>query len=234
MKKDDKIIKLFDEEGNEVSFNVVAFFDIVNPETDEKNEYVIVYEEGYSEDDTFALKVINGEDGEELLEAIDNEVELAAVQEAYNTIFIDIEALKESLKQKGYKLTPQRRSILDIIIEKEGMHLTVEEIYDEVKKVCPEIGLATVYRTVLLFEELNVIYKLDLNDGCSRYELVHEDEEHRHHHLICNKCKKVIEVQDDLLEELEERIRNTYGFDILDHSVKFFGICSECKNKEEK
>ena len=91
MKKDDKIIKLFDEEGKEVSFNVVAFFDIVNPETDEKNEYVIVYEEGYSEDDTFALKVINGEDGEELLEAIDNEVELAAVQEAYNTIFIDEE-----------------------------------------------------------------------------------------------------------------------------------------------
>ena len=91
MKKDDKIIKLFDEEGNEVSFNVVAFFDIVNPETDEKNEYVIVYEEGYSEDDTFTLKVINGEDGEELLEAIDNEVELAAVQEAYNTIFIDEE-----------------------------------------------------------------------------------------------------------------------------------------------
>lgn len=91
MKKDDKIIKLFDEEGNEVSFNVVAFFDIVNPETDEKNEYVIVYEEGYSEDDTFALKIINGEDGEELLEAIDNEVELAAVQEAYNTIFIDEE-----------------------------------------------------------------------------------------------------------------------------------------------
>ena len=91
MKKDDKVIKLFDEEGNEVKFNVVAFFDIVNPETDEKNEYVIVYEEGYSEDDTFALKLINGEDGEELLEAIDNEVELAAVQEAYNTIFIDEE-----------------------------------------------------------------------------------------------------------------------------------------------
>lgn len=51
MKKDDKVIKLFDEEGNEVKFNVVAFFDIVNPETDEKNEYVIVYEDGYSEDD---------------------------------------------------------------------------------------------------------------------------------------------------------------------------------------
>ena len=147
---------------------------------------------------------------------------------------IDIDALKENLKQKGYKLTPQRRSILDIIIENEGKHLTVEEIYDEVKKVCPEIGLATVYRTVLLFEELNVLCKLDLNDGCSRYELVHDDEEHRHHHLICNNCKSVFEVEDDLLEDLEERIEKTYGFNILDHSVKFFGICSKCKEDIKK
>ena len=143
-------------------------------------------------------------------------------------ISININELKENLKEKGYKLTPQRRAILDIIIEKEGEHLTAEEIYDEVKKRCPDIGLATVYRTVLLLEEVNVIYKLDLNDGCSRYELVHSDEEHRHHHLVCNKCKRVYEVQDDLLEELEERIEKTYKFKILDHSVKFFGICSEC------
>lgn len=143
---------------------------------------------------------------------------------------ININELKESLKEKGYKLTPQRRAIVDIIIDKEGQHLTAEEIYDEVKKVCPDIGLATVYRTVLLLEEVNVIYKLDLNDGCSRYELVHSDEEHRHHHLVCNKCKKVFEVQDDLLEELEERIEKTYKFKILDHSVKFFGICSGCCN----
>lgn len=144
-------------------------------------------------------------------------------------ININIEELKEDLKEKGYKLTPQRRAILDIIIEKEGQHLTAEEIYDEVKKVCPDIGLATVYRTVLLLEEVNVIYKLDLNDGCSRYELVHGDEEHMHHHLVCNNCKKVLEVQDDLLDELEERIEKTYKFNILDHSVKFFGICSECQ-----
>ena len=81
--------------------------------------------------------------------------------------------LKENLKQKGYKLTPQRRSIVDIIIENEGKHLTAEEIYDKVKRDCPEIGLATVYRTILLLEELGVISRLDLNDGCSRYEIVH-------------------------------------------------------------
>ncbi|MGL5354902.1 MAG: Fur family transcriptional regulator [Clostridium sp.] len=144
---------------------------------------------------------------------------------------IDINILKEELKQKGYKLTPQRRAIVDTIIEKEGEHLTAEEIYDEVKKNCPEIGLATVYRTILLLEELGVICKLDLNDGCSRYEIVHKNEMHRHHHLVCNVCKSVTEVQDDLLEELEGVIEKSYCFKILDHSVKFFGLCKKCQEE---
>lgn len=144
----------------------------------------------------------------------------------------DFEILKEDLKKKGYKLTPQRRSIVDTIIKNEGKHLTAEEIYDEVKKDCPEIGLATVYRTILLLEEIGVIYKLDLNDGCSRYELAHAHETHRHHHLVCNECGKVYEVEADLLDELEEEIEKKYGFEILDHSVKFFGRCEQCKGKE--
>ena len=145
---------------------------------------------------------------------------------------IDMNALKEDLKKKGYKLTPQRRSIVDTIIKNEGKHLTAEEIYDEVKRDCPEIGLATVYRTILLLEELNVISRLDLNDGCSRYEIVHSDETHRHHHLVCNICHKVLVVQDDFLEELESNIENDYKFKILDHSVKFYGICDECQSKQ--
>lgn len=144
---------------------------------------------------------------------------------------LDFSVLKEELKQKGYKLTPQRRAIVDTIIEKEGEHLTTEEIYDEVKKNCPEIGLATVYRTIILLEELGVICKLDLDDGCSRYELVHKNEGHRHHHLVCNECKGVMEVQDDLLDELEEEVERSYGFKILDHSVKFFGVCRKCQSE---
>jgi len=144
---------------------------------------------------------------------------------------VDMNALKEDLKKKGYKLTPQRRSIVDTIIENEGQHLTAEEIYDKVKKGCPEIGLATVYRTILLLEELGVISRLDLNDGCSRYEILHSNETHRHHHLICNACHKVSEVQDDLLEELEISIEKQYRFKILDHSVKFYGICDECQKE---
>ena len=141
----------------------------------------------------------------------------------------EIEKLKLNLKEKGYKLTPQRRAIVDIIIQNAGSHLTTEELYDLVKTECPEIGLATVYRTVQLLEELGVVSKLDLNDGCYRYELVREDENHQHHHLICSQCGKVIEVQGDLLEILEHEIESKYDFKIKNHSVKFYGICSECK-----
>ncbi|MBV4418686.1 transcriptional repressor [Clostridium tyrobutyricum] len=146
----------------------------------------------------------------------------------------EIEKLKNSLKEKGYKLTPQRRAIVDMIIRNEGKHLTTEEIYDLVKKDCPEIGLATVYRTVQLLEDIGVICKLDLDDGCSRYEIVHEKEIHHHHHLICTKCSKIIEVPDHLLEDLESQIEKNYNFKILNHSLKFYGVCSECLKKSKK
>ncbi|MFD3156463.1 Fur family transcriptional regulator [Haloimpatiens sp. FM7330] len=143
-----------------------------------------------------------------------------------------IDKLKENLKEKGYKLTPQRRAILLTMINNEGKHLTAEELYDLVKEECPEIGLATVYRTIQLLEHLGVIYKLEFDDGCSRYELVNQNENHRHHHLICNKCGKVIEVKGDLLEEIEKSIESNYEFKIYNHSLKFYGLCKECMQKE--
>lgn len=87
MDKDLKQLELYDEDGNLVKLNVVAFFDMVNPDSEEKSEYVIVYDNNYTEEDIFALKVEVDEDGEDLLIPIDDEVELAAVQEAYDTIF---------------------------------------------------------------------------------------------------------------------------------------------------
>lgn len=143
----------------------------------------------------------------------------------------ELSKLKENLKIKGYKLTPQRRAIVEILVSNEGKHLTAEEIYDLVKVDCPEIGLATVYRTIVLLEELGIVTKLDLGDNCSRYELIHEEENHQHHHLICRNCSRVIEVEGDLLELLEQNIEQKYNFKIQDHSVKFFGLCSNCLDK---
>ena len=142
----------------------------------------------------------------------------------------EIIKLKDNLKEKGYKLTPQRRAIVDIMIENEGKHLTAEEIYDLVKVDCPEIGLATVYRTILLLEELRILSKIDLGDNCSRYELVHEEESHQHHHLVCTECGEIIEVEDDLLDALEDNNESKHNFKIINHSLKFFGICSNCQS----
>ncbi|HHW56731.1 MAG TPA: transcriptional repressor [Clostridia bacterium] len=144
----------------------------------------------------------------------------------------EVEKFKEKLKDKGYKLTTQRRVILDVIMENREKHLSSEEIYDLVRQKYPEIGLATVYRTLLLFEELGIVYKLNFDDGRNRYELYH-NEVHQHHHLICLKCGAVIEMEGDLLEDLEKAIEETKDFEILDHNVKFFGYCSKCRKKND-
>lgn len=143
----------------------------------------------------------------------------------------EMEKLKQQLKVEGYKLTPQRRAVLDVIIANEGKHLSTEEIYDIVKTDCPEIGLATVYRTLQLLEKMDVVYKMNFDDGCNRYELVHNDEDHQHHHLVCVSCGGVQEVEDDLLDAIEEKIEGNYNFKITNHNVKFFGYCSKCLNK---
>ncbi|MDI6618641.1 MAG: Fur family transcriptional regulator [Clostridiales bacterium] len=147
---------------------------------------------------------------------------------------MDISSLKKTLKDKGYKLTPQRRAVLEIIIENEGKHLSTEDIYELVKKDCPEIGLATVYRTLQLLEEMNMIFKLNLDDGKNRYELSHASEDHHHHHLICLKCGSVTEVEGDLLDALEKKVNEKYNFKVTNHILKFFGYCSKCRGEENK
>ena len=78
----------------------------------------------------------------------------------------EMNMLKEKLKQTGFKITPQRRAIIEILLDNSSKHLSSEEIYDLVKEKCPEIGLATVYRTMQLLDEVEVISKLNLDDGC--------------------------------------------------------------------
>lgn len=141
---------------------------------------------------------------------------------------------KELLKMNGLKVTIQRIAILEVLSNRPDKHLTAEEIYDCVKKQFPEIGLATVYRTIQMLSELNLIDKLNLDDGYVRYEIGKQDNRdlgHHHHHLICLDCGQVFMFQDDLLENLENKIQKTMDFEIVDHEVKLFGHCSNCRNK---
>jgi Fur family ferric uptake transcriptional regulator len=137
--------------------------------------------------------------------------------------------VEEKLHSGEYKLTPRREHILQVFLENKDKHLSAEEIYNLVKKRAPDVGLATVYRTLELFLDFDVIHSIDFGDGRKRYEFGQgEGEKHHHHHLICTRCGKIQEVTEDLLEELEARVNQAYDFIITDHQLKFFGYCKEC------
>lgn len=141
----------------------------------------------------------------------------------------DFDKIKEKLKSEGYKLTTQRIAILNVIMENSEEHLSSEEIHDYVKKEYPDIGIATVYRTLQLFEKLDIIYRVNFDDGFNRYELNMDSDSHQHHHLICMECGSITEVKLDLLENLEKGIEKETKFKIVDHNVKFFGYCKNCQ-----
>lgn len=134
---------------------------------------------------------------------------------------------------KEHKMTPQRRVVLEALMENTERHLSAEELYALAKDKDPEIGLATIYRTLDLLEELNILHKMNFGDGRSRYELCHLHSPHHHHHLICLNCSQIMEVKDDLLQQLEDLIEKNNHFRIVDHRVQFFGYCASCDNKQE-
>ena len=147
------------------------------------------------------------------------------------------EQFKTLLKRNGLKVTTQRVAILEVLNNRPGTHMTAEEIYDCVRRKYPDIGLATVYRTIQLLSELNLIDKLNLDDGYVRYEIGRKSPVeacHHHHHLICLDCGNIYAFQDDLLETLEERIKVTLGFEVVDHEVKLYGHCNKCLKPEGK
>ncbi|MHB8125686.1 MAG: Fur family transcriptional regulator [Desulfitobacteriaceae bacterium] len=133
-----------------------------------------------------------------------------------------------ALQTCGHKLTNQRQTVWEIILKNKEKHLSTEEIFDEVKKKYPNIGLATVYRTVQLFEKIGLVQHISLDDGRLRYQIADPEEKHEHHHLICEICGDVIDVQEDMLELLEEKVFSKKGFTVTNHRVKVFGICKKC------
>ncbi len=135
----------------------------------------------------------------------------------------------ERLQEKDYKLTPQRQLVVRILLSHMDKHLSAEDIYHLVKKENPDIGLATVYRTLELLSDLEVLQKIDFGDGRSRYEF-REAAHHHHHHLICTSCGRVEEFEEDLLEALEDEVARRSNFRVTDHQVKFYGLCQACQD----
>jgi len=140
-----------------------------------------------------------------------------------------ISDIGDKLKEKEYKLTSRRELVLRVLLENEDKHLSAEDVYNLVKSKAPDTGLATVYRTLELFQEFDVIHAIDFGDGRKRYEFgAGLGQSHQHHHLICTKCGSIIEVNEDLLEELESRVSRQHEFKIANHQLKIFGTCKDC------
>ena len=138
------------------------------------------------------------------------------------------------LQDKGYKLTSQRQAILDFLLKSHFKHLSCDEIYEHMLPTNPELGQATVYRTLQIFTDLGVTTKHDFDDGKSRYEISSIKNGHNHHHLICLSCGKIEEVDLDMMENLEETVSKKFQFKIIDHNVKIYGYCNECGGEHKK
>lgn len=136
-------------------------------------------------------------------------------------------AFRRALKEKGLKSTAQRDDIAKVFFGS-SRHLSIDELYQEVRKVNARVGYATVYRTIKLLKECELAEERHFADGQTRYENAESDEEH-HDHLICDKCNKIVEFHDEGLEELQESIAERLGFVLARHRMELYGICRECR-----
>lgn len=139
-----------------------------------------------------------------------------------------IDDIHRQLKAKDYKMTPQRKIIIDFFLKNPEEHLSAEDVFLEIKKINPELGLATVYRTLELLADLEILKKMNFDDGKFRYEFSNEED---HYHLICLKCDKVIEFEHEVLEGLTNAIAQKHDFKVVDHQLKFYGYCKDCTDK---
>ena len=130
------------------------------------------------------------------------------------------ETIEQKCIERGVKLTEQRKIIAKVMSEAND-HPDVDELYNRVSKIDSKISIATVYRTVKLFEESGIVTKHDFKGGKARYE---ELSESHHDHLIDIKTGEIIEFVDEEIEKLQEKVAEKYGYKLVDHKLELYGV----------
>mgnify|MGYP002863017433 CR=1 FL=1 len=136
--------------------------------------------------------------------------------------------LIDYLSQKGLKNTNQRMIILQEFVD-EAAHMSTEELYLKVRSKHPNIGYATVHRSLKLFAECGIAAELNFGDGQGRFELLHG--EAHHDHLVCTGCGLIIEFENSQIEKLQEKVASQHNFTIQNHRLELYGLCSTCVRK---
>ena len=129
------------------------------------------------------------------------------------------------LSEQGYRLTPQRMMVL-AAIENSEHHISAEEIYAQVVAKYTHFNISTVYRTLELLHRLGLVTETDLGGGRVRY---HPADKGRHHHLVCQECGKVMDLDESVLDNLKLVLRRDYKFDPDTRHLAFFGRCADCR-----
>ncbi len=137
-------------------------------------------------------------------------------------------AIMESLREVGYRLTPQRMLIVSIIHGAEE-HISAEAIHEQVVKEYPYVDISTVYRTLQILKKLRLASETDLGGGRVVYELTQEV---RHHHLVCRQCGHTFPMDDELMEPLRARLLEKHGFQADMEHFAIFGVCQRCAAKK--
>jgi Fur family peroxide stress response transcriptional regulator len=139
-----------------------------------------------------------------------------------------IEQMLAKLRGRDFRITPQRLAVLRILAASED-HPTAEQIYEKVKAEFPTTSLATIYKTIALLKNLDEVLELGFPDGSNRYD---GNKPFSHPHVICTKCKKIMDPELINVDELRNEISRRTGFKILHHRLDFFGLCRECQRSE--
>ncbi len=140
---------------------------------------------------------------------------------------LDLDTLNSELSRHGYKLTRQRRAVVEVVAQA-STRLSAADVFARAHRACPDLGLTTVYRTLEILEQMGVIRRVHLDDGCEGFAPA--SAEHGHH-LICSGCQATIEFEDCNLSSLLKRVADQTGFRIEQHWLELVGRCPKCQKK---
>lgn len=143
---------------------------------------------------------------------------------------LDLDVLNTQLSEQGYKLTRQRKAVVEVVTHAHT-RLSAAEVFAKAQRVCPDLGLTTVYRTLEILEQMGVIRRVHLDDGCEGFAPA--SAEHGHH-LICSRCQETIEFEDCNMTSLLRRVAEQTGFTIEQHWLELVGLCPKCQKRYRK
>jgi Fur family ferric uptake transcriptional regulator len=138
-----------------------------------------------------------------------------------------MELFHARLRDRGLKSTAPRDDIARVFFAL-GRHISAEELYNEVKRVSPHVGYATIYRTLKLLKECELLSERHFDEGQARYEVA---DEHHHDHFICESCAKIVEFEDDEIERMQQLVARKLGVALHRHKLELYGLCAECQRK---